>query len=199
MSVIPFPDRIERIKVEIAARWRHELFLAGQRVPEYDAQRDCIKAEIVTNENETSAAAEVASARRKMPMGGDTVHLRIAQHREAVSLYDLCVDAECEAEDKVSDEEYDRLQKASARAYEDMMFFARCLIIDVPTTRTGLIKWTRYMRMLLVDWRGTNSGSPYLPDKIGDEPWINRFFKILTDRLGKMDKPDGKRPRKPRR
>ena len=39
MSVIQFPDRIERIKVEIAARWRHELFLAGQRVPEADMKK----------------------------------------------------------------------------------------------------------------------------------------------------------------
>jgi hypothetical protein len=63
---------------------------------------------------------------------------------------------------------------------------------------SGLLKWTRYMRKLLVNWRGTNSGSPYLPDKIGDEPWINTFFKILTDRLRKMGDA-GSQTRKPRR
>jgi hypothetical protein len=133
-----------------------------------------------------------------MPLGGDTVHYRVAQHRAAVSLYDVCVDAENDNEGSISNEDFERLQQATSKAFNDMMFFARCLIIDIPTTRTGLLKWTRYMRKLLVDWRGTNSGSPYLPDKIGDEPWINTFFKILTDRLSKMGDA-GLQTRKPRR
>jgi hypothetical protein len=38
MSVLEFPDRIERIKSEIAARWRRELFNAGMTVNEADLQ-----------------------------------------------------------------------------------------------------------------------------------------------------------------
>lgn len=34
MSVIPFPDRTERIKAEVAARWRRALVMAGVKVPE---------------------------------------------------------------------------------------------------------------------------------------------------------------------
>jgi hypothetical protein len=125
----------------------------------------------VANSNreiETEPTAEIAA--REMPLGGDTACHRIAQHRAAVSLYDLCVDAENDAEGWVSDEDFAHLQQATCKALNDMMFFARCLIIDLPTTRTGMLRWTRYMRKLLVDWRGTNSGSPYLPDKLGDEP-----------------------------
>jgi hypothetical protein len=34
MSVLEFPDRIERLKTEIAAQWRRDLFNAGMTVPE---------------------------------------------------------------------------------------------------------------------------------------------------------------------
>jgi hypothetical protein len=129
-----------------------------------------------------------------MPLGGTTVYLRIAEHRQAVVVYDRCVDAENEAEGKVSDGDFAVLQQARSQAFEEMMFAARCLIIDVPTTITGLIRWTRYVRQLLIDWDGCNSGSPYLPDEINGKPWIDPFLRILTRRLRNMGKklPDEK-------
>jgi hypothetical protein len=38
MSVLAFPDRIERFKTAIAARWRRDLFNAGMKVPEAELQ-----------------------------------------------------------------------------------------------------------------------------------------------------------------
>jgi hypothetical protein len=36
MSVLAFPDRIERLKTAIATQWRRKLFNAGMTVPEAD-------------------------------------------------------------------------------------------------------------------------------------------------------------------
>jgi hypothetical protein len=116
-----------------------------------------------------------------MPLGGDTVYQRIAIHREAVSVYDRCVDAENEAEGKVSDEDFAALEQATNQAFEEMMLAAHCLIIDLPTTITGLIRWTRYVRQLVCD-----SDSPYLPDEINGKPWIDPFLRVLTLRLRNM-------------
>jgi hypothetical protein len=38
MSVLEFPDRIERLKTAIAAQWRRDLFNAGMKVPEAELQ-----------------------------------------------------------------------------------------------------------------------------------------------------------------
>lgn len=38
MSVLAFPDRIERLKTAIAARWRRDLFNAGMKVTEAEMQ-----------------------------------------------------------------------------------------------------------------------------------------------------------------
>ncbi|MEH2485409.1 hypothetical protein [Bradyrhizobium sp. AZCC 2230] len=123
----------------------------------------------------------------RMPaQGGDDVYIRIAEHREAAAIFDRCVDAENDAEGKVTREEFARLHRATARACDEMMFAARCLILSVPTTRTGLARWTTYLRKLLIDWDGCTYGSPYLPEKINGKPWIDRFLLALTMRLRKM-------------
>ncbi|MEK9281177.1 hypothetical protein MTR72_16405 [Bradyrhizobium sp. ISRA442] len=118
--------------------------------------------------------------------GGDHAYLRIAEHREAAAIYDRCVYAENEAEGKVSDEEFARLHRATARAFDEMMFAARCLIIDAPTTRTGLMRWTQYLRKVRIDWAGCDSGSPYLPDRINGKPWVDTFLRGLATQLRKM-------------
>ena len=112
----------------------------------------------------------------EMPLGGDTGYRRIAEHREAVAIYDSCVDAESNTN----------------KAFDEMMFAARCLIIDIPTTRTGLIRWIRYVRKLFIDKDG---GSPYLPAEINGKPWIDPFLRVLAVRLRDMpnELPDKKR------
>jgi hypothetical protein len=137
-----------------------------------------------TPEERAAAARNVAPASLmplEMPLGGDTVYRRIAEHREAVAVYDRCVDAESD----------------TSQAFDEMMFAARCLIIDIPTTRTGLIRWIRYVRSLLI----AKDGSPYLPDEIGGKPWIDAFLRNLLVRLRDMGNkhPDEKRPRTSRR
>ncbi|OAF11786.1 hypothetical protein AYJ54_07965 [Bradyrhizobium centrolobii] len=82
----------------------------------------------------------------------------------------------------------------SERAFDEMMFAARCLIIDVPTTRTGLMRWTQYLRKLRIDWNACGSGSPYLPDKINSKPWTDTFLRALSTQLRKMG--DGPSPRR---
>lgn len=38
MSVLAFPDHIDRLKTAIAAQWRRDLFSAGMKVPEAEMQ-----------------------------------------------------------------------------------------------------------------------------------------------------------------
>lgn len=38
MSVLAFPDRIDRLKSAIAAQWRRDLFNAGMKAPEAEIQ-----------------------------------------------------------------------------------------------------------------------------------------------------------------
>ena len=67
-----------------------------------------------------------------------------------------------------------------------MMLAARCLILDVPTTRTGLVRLTTYLRKIMIDPVGCDGGSPYLPDKLCGKPWFDAFLKVLTKRLRSM-------------
>jgi hypothetical protein len=135
------------------------------------------------------------------PQGGDRAIFRIAEHRAAVAAYDRCVDDECDAEGKIHDEDFARLEAATKQAFDQMMFAARCLIIDVPTTRTGLIRWTTYLRKLLIDGNACDSGSPYLPNKINGKPWVDTLLAALSSRLRKMgdEFPADKRSRRSRR
>jgi hypothetical protein len=75
----------------------------------------------------------------------DEIFRFIAEHRAAAAHYDRCVTVENDAEGKVSDNEFSRLQRNTHQAFEQMMFFARCVIIHRPTTRRGLIHQARYL------------------------------------------------------
>ncbi|MEH2570077.1 hypothetical protein V1289_009704 [Bradyrhizobium sp. AZCC 2289] len=67
----------------------------------------------------------------------DEIFRFIAQHREAAAHYDRCVTVEQEAEGKVSDSEFFYLKNNTSNAFEQMMLFARCVILQRPTTRRG--------------------------------------------------------------
>jgi hypothetical protein len=51
-----------------------------------------------------------------------------------------------------------------------MMLWVRCVILDRPTTRRGLIHQARYLASQFSETEGCASGGPHLPDKIGERP-----------------------------
>jgi len=65
----------------------------------------------------------------------DRIFRSIAEHRAAAAHYDCCVEIECEAEGKVSADEFFYLQHNTGNAFDTMMLWARALIVDRPTTR----------------------------------------------------------------
>ena len=105
---------------------------------------------------------------------------------QAAAHYDRCVDIEGEAEGKVSDGEFFYLQNNTRNAFETMMLFARCVIIQRPTTRRGLIYQARYLASLITEPEACDSGGPHLPDKMNGHPWWLVFLNSLAGGLRKM-------------
>jgi len=116
----------------------------------------------------------------------DPVFFDIARHRAAIAHYDRCVTVEDEAEGKVSDDEYFYLQHNTKNAFNNLMLFARCLILCRPTTRRGLIHQARYLVSQFNDLPGCQQGCTYLPDDIGERPWPMAFLQSLATGLRKM-------------
>jgi len=116
----------------------------------------------------------------------DHIFYHIADHRAAVAHYDRCVDVEQEAEGKVSDDEYSYLKRNTSIAFDQMMMFARCVILVRPTTRRGLIHQARYLVSQFNDLEGCKQGCMYLPDDIGERPWPMAFLQSLAAGLRKM-------------
>jgi hypothetical protein len=116
----------------------------------------------------------------------DLIFRHIADHRAAVTHYDRCVTVEQEAEGKVSDDEYSFLQHNTSNAFDEMMLFARCLILSRPTTRRGLIHQARYLVSQFNDLVDCQNGCMYLPDAIDEQPWPMAFLQSLGAGLRKM-------------
>jgi hypothetical protein len=153
---------------------------------------------------ETQAAAPAENRSRRKPRGPykdrknglpiidpegeeDKIFRYIAKHRAAAIHYDRCVDIECEAEGKVSDDEFFYLQHNTRLAYDELMLWARCVVIDRPTTRRGLIHQARYLASQFDDLDGGNKGGcTYLPEAIGERPWPMAFLQSLAKGLRKM-------------
>jgi hypothetical protein len=132
------------------------------------------------------------------PIGeADPIFHEIARHRDAAAHYERCVTIEGEAEGVVSDNEYFHLQRNTNNAFEDMMLFARALILRRPTTRRGLIHQARYLASQITDPDGCASGGPNLPDHIGvdEKPWPLAFPAKPRRRAAQ----DGWRARRPGR
>jgi hypothetical protein len=116
----------------------------------------------------------------------DLIFRHIAEHRAAVVHYDRCVDVEQEAEGKVSEDEFSYLQHNTSNAWNEMMHFARCVILARPSTRRGLIHQVRYLVSQFNDLVGCEQGCMYLPDDIGERPWPMAFLQSLAAGLRKM-------------
>jgi hypothetical protein len=119
------------------------------------------------------------------PAGEEDIFRHIAEHRAAITHYDHCITVEQEAEGKVSDNEYSFLQYNTKNAFDNMMLFARCLILCRPTTRRGLIHQVRYLISQFNDLEGCKGGGMYLPDDIGERPWPMAFLQSLAAGLRK--------------
>jgi hypothetical protein len=121
------------------------------------------------------------------PLGEeDEIFRHIAEHRDAIAHYDRCVDVQGDAEGKVSADELAHLQRNTHHAFEQMMLFARCVIIVRPTTRRGLIHQARYLVSQFSDPIGCKSGCTYLPDDVTGQPWPLAFLRSLAAGLRKM-------------
>jgi hypothetical protein len=93
-------------------------------------------------------------------------------------------DAQSEAETKVSADEFSHLQRNTRNAWDEMMLFARCVILCRPTTRRGLIHLVRYLVSQFNDLEGCQGSCNYFPDEIGERPWPMAF--LLAAGLRKM-------------
>jgi hypothetical protein len=119
----------------------------------------------------------------------DNIFRSIAEHRAAAAHYDRCVEIEGEAEGKVSEHEYSHLQHNTKNAFDEMMMWARAVIIGRPTTRRGLIHQARYLTSQFSEHVGWDKGAcqlMYLPDNINDRPWFAAFLRSLAAGLRKM-------------
>lgn len=116
----------------------------------------------------------------------DRIFGEIARHREAAAHYDRCVTVEQEAEGNVSEDEYFYLQRNTKNAFDDMMLFARCVIIERPTTRRGLIYKARYLAAQFDDLIGCKGCCTHLPDEVNGHPWPLVFLNSLAAGLRKM-------------
>jgi hypothetical protein len=89
----------------------------------------------------------------------DPIFGHIADHRAAAAHYSRCVDAENAAEESGSSPtEHPFLQKNSVYAFQQMMMFARAVMLCRPTTRRGLIHQARYLASQFNDPAACNSG-----------------------------------------
>jgi hypothetical protein len=116
----------------------------------------------------------------------DPIFFEITRHRAAAAHHDRCVDVHQEAEGKVSADEFSHLQRNTRIAWDEMMLFARCVILCRPTTRRGLIHQVRYLVSQFNDLEGCQGGCMYFPDEIGERPWAMAFLQSLAAGLRKM-------------
>jgi hypothetical protein len=117
----------------------------------------------------------------------DPIFQDIAKHRAAIVHYDRCIDIESAAEERdASADELFYIHNNSKLAFDEMMLRARAVILTRPTTRRGLIHQARYLASQFTDTAGCESGGPYLPDKIGEQPWQLAFLRSLAAGLRKM-------------
>jgi hypothetical protein len=78
------------------------------------------------------------------------------------------------------------LQHNTKNAFDEMMLWARAVIITRPTTRRGLIHQARYLASLITEPEACGSGGPHLPDKMNGHPWWLVFLNHLASGLRKM-------------
>jgi hypothetical protein len=116
----------------------------------------------------------------------DKIFRSISNHRHAATHYDRCVDIMQEAEGKASSNEYSHLQHNTKNAFDDMMLWARAVIVGRPTTRRGLIHQARYLASQFNDFEGCEGGCMYLPDSIDEQRWPKKFLQSLAAGLRKM-------------
>jgi hypothetical protein len=123
----------------------------------------------------------------KPPQGNDDpIFHEIERHLNASMAYNRAVEAETAAEGKVSESEYERLQDVTKTAFDDMMLFARALVLVGPKSRQGLMRVARYLALQFNDPVGCQNGCQYMPDEINGHPWPKVFLGALARNLRKM-------------
>lgn len=129
----------------------------------------------------------------------DSVLRDIERHRAAVTAYSLAVEAEYAAEGKVSEREYEALQAVTKQAFDDMMLFARMIVLVTARTRRGLIQQTRYLVSQFNAPGSFENGCTYMPDDVNGKPWPLVFLTRLAKQLRRMGpelEPERKKPKR---
>jgi hypothetical protein len=117
----------------------------------------------------------------------DPIFQEIAKHRAAIVQFDRCVEVENAAEERgATENELFYLRHNTKLAGDNLMLWARAVILCRPTTRRGLIHQVRYLASQFTEPEACKSGGPYLPDNIGEDPWQLAFLRNLAAGLRKM-------------
>jgi hypothetical protein len=124
----------------------------------------------------------------------DRIFFEIARHSAARQAYTAAVAREFAAEGNVFRADFERLQGETARATQDMMLYASCLVMARPETRAGLIAQAKYLEEQFED----DGECTYMPEDIAGEPWPKVFLGRLALSLRKIGKelPPAKRSRR---
>jgi hypothetical protein len=109
---------------------------------------------------------DIRKERKRGDISDDPIFFEIERHQRAVEAYDKAVDAENAAEGKVSAEEFAYLQNCTKFAFDQMMLFARCLVIVNAKSRAGLIALAKYLEQQFNDRDGCQNGCMYMADDI---------------------------------
>jgi hypothetical protein len=134
-------------------------------------------------------AAKMQDIRKERKHGDrsdDPIFFEIERHRRAVKAHDKALDAQNAAEGKVSAEEFAYLQHCTGRAFDEMMLFARAIVIFPAQSRAGLIALAKYLERQFNDRDGCENGCMYMPDDINGQLWPHVFMRSLASSLRRM-------------
>jgi hypothetical protein len=156
------------------------------------------KISLVHQKSEADSKPPSREAVRRSCKSDDPIFFEIERHRHAVKTYKKLVDLFSEIEGTATDEDLAELERRIEKAFGDLHFFTGCMVTLPAQTRAGVIALVKHVEQQLVEPVGF--GSPYMPERPGDEPWARVFMRVLASSLRNMGKdfPPAKRSRRRR-
>ena len=140
---------------------------------------------------------DIRKERKRGDRSDDPIFFEIERHQRAVEAHNKAIDAENAAEGKVSAEEFAYLQHCTKAAFDQMMLFARCLVIVNAKSRAGLIALAKYLEQQFNDRDGCQNGCAYMPDDINGQLWPHVFVRSLARNLRRMGAEFPEKARRP--
>lgn len=142
---------------------------------------------------------DIRKERKRGDRSDDPIFFEIERHQRAVKAYKKAVDTQSAAEGKVSAEEFAYLQHSTNAAFNEMMLFARCLVIMNAKSRAGLIALAKYLEQQFNDRDGCQNGCMHMPDDINGKLWPHVFVSSLARNLRRMGAEFPEKARRPGR